>query len=961
MLLRAKGRHDGVKEYLEKGRKLGRELERDEMDERVVLAGDLELTDSIIQSIDVAPNVDRYLSVTMSFKEDEVSRETLEAITEDFRKFVGVAYLSEEFNFYAEAHLPKVKSFLDDAGVLVERKPHIHIVIPKLNLISGGHLEALGFYKSNIQFVEAFQEHVNAKYGLASPKDHRRAGFTNESEMISRYKGDLFKPASRNIKETVLDAMLDRKIERYDDFLALLAEHGDARLRNEGRNNEYANVKPQDALKGVNLKERVFSRAFIELPTQDKLLQLSADVSVTYEATGRARETDARYLDALAQWKQTRALEVKYLNNGNTKSFPAYRAASLNERVAMLEQRRDAFYSKHLDDYHESGSGRQSSGQPDGASGGYAPGKARALGERDAGDGRVRGDGRLHEFDRSAGVGSRVDPRLDARFPRGPGSGSLGGLPPDSRRDIPGGSRRTIPEHRQHGALPDSQGTPSPAFNGMRGMSGVPVDRFAPRRAVLVPDHALHELEHERTVPTDSMRRNRHRERPGVRANGRRADSVLSQRMRDERERTAQRSAGDEYSVIRANLDPRRLLAELSHSHGVRPEKYGITVGHDGASRIRAGGRRLNVSDFLTKELHLPWRDASEILSSSYQRQMSGAALPLARELPRAALWREYTIERDVFRRAREDAMATQQSSEQSRRAQIKQTFTVARDAARNHFGLRPSGRRALASIARMTKADAEQTLRGQIQLEREGLKAKYGQRHGATFGEFLQARAQAGDTRALVELRRMRPTISEAPQPEENWITAAGEEHARGKRQASTGEDAEDPSGSGYDNQIIYRAPYLSYEVHRDGDVTYRHNGRSVVRDHGRAVRVLRTDRAAIEAALRLAQAKFGPALKLQGPVEMQREAAKVAAEAGMYVEFSDNSLNDIMQARRIQLIGDRAAAVATRSLDRSRVRDIPVASPPVAPDRAPGPIQNTDLAPDGDIRPPSPSAPSL
>ncbi|AME28166.1 LysR family transcriptional regulator [Burkholderia sp. PAMC 26561] len=141
-------------------------------------------------------------------------------------------------------------------------------------------------------------------------------------------------------------------------------------------------------------------------------------------------------------------------------------------RLAMLEQRRDAFYSKHLDDYYDSGSGRQPSGQPDGASGGYAPGKARALGERDAGDGRVRGDGRLHEFDRSAGVGSRVDPRLDARFPRGPGSGSLGGLPPDSRRDIPGGSRGTIPEHRQHGALPDSEGTPSPAFNGMRGMSG---------------------------------------------------------------------------------------------------------------------------------------------------------------------------------------------------------------------------------------------------------------------------------------------------------------------------------------------------------------------------------------------------------------------------------------------------------------------------------------------------------
>jgi hypothetical protein len=431
--------------------------------------------------------------------------------------------------------------------------------------------------------------------------------------------------------------------------------------------------------------------------------------------------------------------------------------------------------------------------------------------------------------------------------------------------------------------------------------------------------------------------------------------------MRDERERIAQRSAGDEYSEIRANLDPHRLLAELSHSHGVRPEKYGITAGRDGASRIRAGGRHLNVSDFLTKELHLPWRDASEILSGSYQLQMSGAALPLARELPRAALWREYTIERDVFRRTRLDAMATQQSSEQSRRAQIKQAFIVARDAARDHLDLRPSGRRALMSIARMTKADAEQTLRAQIQLERDGLKAKYGQRHGATFGEFLQARAQVGDTRALVELRRMRPTTLETPQPQENRIMPASEEHARGKRQASTGEDERDLSESGYDNQIIYRAPQLSYEVHRDGAVTYRHDGRSVVRDHGLAVRVLQTDRAAIEAALRLAQAKFGPALKLQGPVEMQREAAKVAAEAGMYVEFSDNSLNDIVRARRVQLIGDRAAAVGTRSQDRSRVRDLPVASPTVAPDRAPGPIQGPDPAQDGDLRPPIPSAPSL
>lgn len=967
MLIRPQGRHDGVKKYLEDGRKLGRELERDEMDERVILIGDLELTNSIIQSIDVSSDVDRYLSVTMSFKEDDVSRETLLAITEEFRAFVSAAYRPDEINFYAEAHLPKVKSYLDDAsGKLVERKPHIHVVIPKTNLISGGHLEPLGFVKSNIDFIDAFQEHINAKYGLASPKDNRRIKFSDASEMISRYKGDLFKGSSRELRETLLDSMLDRKIEQYDDFMALLAEHGQTRLRNRGRENEYPNVKVADALKGVNLKDHVFSRAFVELPTAEKLMHLSADLQPKYESGGTSRETAPAILETLERWHTTRALEVKYLNNGNTKSFPAYQAAPVNERMAMLEQRRDAFYSKHLEDHHESGTARPSSGRsgstPGSASGGSPPGGPRGVNEHGSGDRRLRGDGRLYEFDRGPRSGLRVGPRLDARgddrFPHGFGSGSPGALPLDARRDIPSGPRGAFAKRQQYGAFPDSQGTPAPALNGMRGMSGVPVDRFAPRRAVLVPDHALHQLEHERAVSPDSVRRNSHRERAGVRKTGRRADSVLSQRMRDERERIVQRSAGDEYSVIRSNLDPRRLLAELSHSHGVRPEKYGITQGRDGTGRIRAGARHLNVSDFLTKELHLPWRDASDILRGSYQRQISGATIPVARELPRAALWREYTTDRDVCRRARQDAMATQQNSEQSRRAQIKQTFNIARDVARNNLDLQPSGRRALVSIARMTMADAEQTLRGQIQLERDALIAKYGPRQGASFGEFLQARAQAGDTRALVELRRMRPTTPEPPQPEENWIMPVGEESARGKRQAPVAKNKADASESGYDNQIIYRAPHLSYEVHRDGVVTYQHDGRSVVRDHGSAVRVLKTNPAAIEAALRLSQAKFGPVLKLQGPVEMQREAARVAAEAGLYVEFSDNSLNDIMQARRVELIKDRATALETRSKDRSRGRDAPAKPMPAGQDRAPDPVLGVNSTPDEALRSSSRSA---
>jgi hypothetical protein len=52
MLIRIRGYNDGIKEYLGKGQKKDREFNRDEMDERVILRGDLDLTNEIIQPIE---------------------------------------------------------------------------------------------------------------------------------------------------------------------------------------------------------------------------------------------------------------------------------------------------------------------------------------------------------------------------------------------------------------------------------------------------------------------------------------------------------------------------------------------------------------------------------------------------------------------------------------------------------------------------------------------------------------------------------------------------------------------------------------------------------------------------------------------------------------------------------------------------------------------------------------------
>lgn len=72
--------------------------------------------------------------------------ETLEQVVKEYKSMFLAAYKDDEVNFYAEAHLPKIKSITDrTTGEEKERKPHVHIVIPKQNLLTGGALNRLDF------------------------------------------------------------------------------------------------------------------------------------------------------------------------------------------------------------------------------------------------------------------------------------------------------------------------------------------------------------------------------------------------------------------------------------------------------------------------------------------------------------------------------------------------------------------------------------------------------------------------------------------------------------------------------------------------------------------------------------------------------------------------------------------------------------------------------------------------
>ncbi|CAH0296818.1 hypothetical protein SRABI13_04246 [Erwinia aphidicola] len=329
MLIRCSGYNSGVKEYLEEGMKSGRELSRDELDERIILDGNLDLTDRVYRGIE-NKGQDRYLTFTLSFKEDEVSQETLSAITQEFKAFLMHAYNSDEYNFYAEAHLPKVKTMTDrKTGDLVDRKPHIHVVIPRVNLLSGNEMNPVGDYTKNEKYMEAFQEYINQKYGLASPRENMRATPTNYADMLSRYKGDDFRAKNKEFKLNLLERVFSGDIRTRKDFYDLVSQFGETKVRNAGKENEYIAVKLSGDQKFTNLKESIFSDEFI---TERRMSRPPLDTKII----------DVRF----SEWGN-RAAEIKYIDKIASPKFRAiYYASDDQTRNTLLTGCTTKFYDE---------------------------------------------------------------------------------------------------------------------------------------------------------------------------------------------------------------------------------------------------------------------------------------------------------------------------------------------------------------------------------------------------------------------------------------------------------------------------------------------------------------------------------------------------------------------------------------------------------------------------------------
>ncbi len=549
MLIRLRGYHDGVKEYLENGLKAGNSLHRDYRDKRVVIDGVLDVTQAVYQSLNNSG--ERYLHYTLSFKEEHVDIALLEAISLRFKTLLMNAYQHDEFNFYSEAHLPKIKSFVNEStGEVEDRLPHLHIVIPKFNLMSGKSLDPVGLLTRNVKYLEAIQESINHEFNLESPRDNRRSSLSDVGEIISRYKGDVFKTDSHGLKERLLNDILNTRIDNVQSFLELLKTKGVVKERNSGSTSSYFNIKPSNSAKGVNLKEWVFSNEFIELPYEKKVDYITGDVKK--RSVQQRNEDYSRDLELVNDWCERRSHEIK-LMNPNSKDFKLYKSLPTNQKTVFLKN--------------------------------------------------------LQYADRSFLNSIRAQNPVEARA----------NLLQDMIRQSLRGQYEQITSNssltrRQQAARRNSLRRMSPVHvalqTKLRRSTETEVDLLLSDKVRSYLGHNYERTYHNVRYTAATSRR------PGIASTADLSNidsvvkSVIAELETERSSRENERSVN--WRELASKIDTGLFLDNLVGSHAIKREHYSVVSGKDGTDRIQARTRRYSLNDFLTKELHLSWKEASQ-------------------------------------------------------------------------------------------------------------------------------------------------------------------------------------------------------------------------------------------------------------------------------------------------------------------------------------------------------------
>ncbi len=347
MIVEIGGGEGGLKEYLEHGRKLGREFHRDKLDQRVPLYGDLAIFEI---ATTYESNGKKYDHVSLSFAENHVTDEMLHIAVKEFRDHVLTAWPEDQRHriaFYAEAHRPRILSYINSAtGEEEKRYTHIHIGIGRRDLQTGKSIEVMGYLgqeSDNLKYIDAFQESFNARYGFSSPKDNPKITPENAADTIARYTGKkpdvlgTFNQMKSVLEITLQNEIVEKNITSWGAFEKLLSLHGDVSKMRKGRFDECFRIKPFGSERAMRLEGQFFKRQFIERSTDVKIAILTDKAREVYLEQMQPKKAPAYTELLLKEWRETTAHEIRFIHKSSPFYKNEYKPADTQTRKKLLD------------------------------------------------------------------------------------------------------------------------------------------------------------------------------------------------------------------------------------------------------------------------------------------------------------------------------------------------------------------------------------------------------------------------------------------------------------------------------------------------------------------------------------------------------------------------------------------------------------------------------------------------
>lgn len=817
----------GFKLYLEHGQKKGRDQHRDQLDQRIALAGDLDVFE-VATSVGGADGY-KYDHITLSFSEDHVSDEILQLAVMEFREHALAAWPQEDRHriaFYAEAHRPRMTSYTNsETGAKVVRLTHIHIGLGKHDLLTGKPIAPLGFLghpSDNLKYIDAWQESFNARHGLSSPKDNPKIAPEDAVDILARYTGHrpdalgTFNQQKSALELTLQKEIVAQNVTTWDGLGKLLSAYGTVSKMRADQFNECYRIKFLGADRAMRLQGVFFQRQFIERPTVEKIEILTRKANAAYLEQMQPRKAPEYLAKTLTQWHSTKARELRYLHTGSAFFRDVYLPADIPTRIEILNKLE-----------------RQAHGVP--------------------------------------------------RFTHHPNRALTA-----TRNRVPGMPIRDMDaiQDRSEMLLCDDTGMDVRASAARESMGvGVrPADGGHGGRIGANP-HGVNFTDQTAGLTQPS--------------------SVLARVQADLRERYAQAADKEKYVEIRKNIDCTQLLNRLSHSHGINLALYQVATAKDGTPRIQCGSRALSLSDFLLKELGLPWREAAPILRTTYEHQIGKLVTSARAAATTNSLWLEFK----AAQLADKPAIAARLQAFDAETGALRNALAVRlkHDSTDALSGLSGANRKATQSLQKLVVATAKAEFNDERRARRKTIRPLQAQ----AWRLFLHALAQAGHEEALAALRKLDDTARAAPAQSITGTIHLDDEDDKKRRRARKADSA-----------FVLKA--LMYVVATNGDVTYSRHGHAVLRDEGRHLAVLDpNDQDAIEAALLLGREKFGATLALTGSPEFQQRVVTVAVSKGIPVKFVDPQL----EALRLRLIDEMRQARAIEHPPVQREKPVPAA----------------------------------